>query len=86
MLSERTQTKEIHLYKILEYAHSSIVRESTSVFAWGGGWGEKEGWITRQQSETLECDEYVHHPDSNDNLVSIYIYMSCVRPQSLSYV
>jgi len=53
MLSERTQTKEIHLYKILEYAHSSIVRENMSVFTWGGRWGEKEGWITRQQSETF---------------------------------
>ena len=37
MLSEGTQTKEIHLYKILEYAHSSIVRENMSGFAWGGG-------------------------------------------------
>ena len=53
MLSERTQTKEIHLYKILEYAHSSIVRENMSVFAWGGRWGEKEGWITRQQSKNF---------------------------------
>ena len=45
MLSERTQTKRVHivlfyLYKTLENANYSVVTESRSMVAWRGGRGK----------------------------------------------
>lgn len=97
MLSERTQTKEIHLYKIPEYANSSTGRESRSLVAWGTEWGvvgwggvEWEGWITKQQLDTWERDGYIYPLDCNDGFVSIYMSM-CIKSynftmRSLLYV
>ena len=63
----------IHLYKTLENANQSIVKENRAMIPWGKGWKGVGGRDYKGHEETFGSDGCVHNLACGDSFMCIYI-------------